>query len=795
MSEPSANAPQVRLLNKSMTFLGWNLIREALAGIAYSANAKEQCLKLTPESTYEAACRALDETAEMVSINESGESFPFDSFEDIGAILEETGQRGIAEPRQCLHLLKFIRLSRSVKFFLEKDPSASLLKEKSAGLNPLPDLFKELDRCIDDTGEIRENASPELRQAIRAATTIKEKLESAVRKLFSDEQFKDSIQDAYSTEREGRLVIPIKAESKSKIEGIIHDSSGSGATLYMEPAKIIPLNNQLKINRAAIEHEKLKILRQLSREIVQHADSLTWNQEILASLDMIQARARLAGILNASKCPLQREGVVNLRQARNPELLLNRQQVIANDIAWNPDVRVIIISGPNTGGKTVTLKTIGLMTLMARAGLFLPTGEHSRIGFFPEVYADIGDEQNIQQSLSTFSAHLQKIVHIVKFASAGSLILLDELGIATDPQEGAALAEAILLQLKQMGMLTLVSTHYLSLKTLAQTQEGFLNACTEFDQDTHRPTYRLIFGAPGSSAALETAEHLGLDPKIIGNARKIWEGKDRRADTLLQLLTQQRLAMERDREALALQMNEIQQLRQEQKDLAENLRQQEQDFLKTKTKRLQSAVRESKMEIRKLIQEIKGSRDIHKIRKAEKKIHSISRPPSAPAKLNLEEWNVPPEQLKLGDKVMLETYGTVGRLLEHPEGKKRVRIQMGNMETVVDIRNLRGASQSAMPGKTPSKKIEFTIDTSTTASAEISCNLRGMRLDEAKSTFESFIDKALLQKMGRVRVVHGHGDGVLKGFVRDYLKTTGLAKNFYPAPANEGGDGVTLIEF
>ncbi|MBI4383863.1 MAG: endonuclease MutS2, partial [Nitrospinae bacterium] len=421
------------MLEKSMALLGWNLVARSLASLALSPFTHEKCLALAPETDFALANRLLDETAEMVSLLDSTESPPMEVFDDIRPVLDEARERILIEPRDALRVMKVLRFARSLSRYIDKRSAVPLLKTKIARLNPLPALLKELERCIDEDGEIKENASPELRQAIRDAWAAKEKLDGVVGKMLSDSAYSEALQDGYHTEREGRVVLPIKAEWRSRVDGIVHDTSGSGVTIYMEPTKIIPLNNQLKINRLRIEREKLKILGQLAGEFIAHETALLGDLEVLSDFDLVYAKARLARTMGARKCPATPDSRVDLRQARNPELILNGREVVPNDIGWDPAIRVIVVSGPNTGGKTVTLKTLGLMSLMVRAGLFLPVREDSAIGFFPEAYADIGDDQNIQLNLSTFSGHVQKIVNILENAAPGALVLLDELGIATDP--------------------------------------------------------------------------------------------------------------------------------------------------------------------------------------------------------------------------------------------------------------------------------------------------------------------------------------------------------------------------
>jgi DNA mismatch repair protein MutS2 len=490
---------------------------------------------------------------------------------------------------------------------------------------------------------------------------------------------------------------------------------------------------------------------------------------------------------------MNRDSIMELKEARNPELVLDGETVVPNTIEWDDSVKVVIISGPNTGGKTVTLKTLGLLALMVRAGLHLPVKENSRIPFFPKVYSDIGDDQNIQLKLSTFSGHLKKIIHILDHVDAGSLVLLDELGIATDPEEGAALAEAILLDLKSKNVMTLVSTHYFTLKILAQTHAGFLNACTEFDLDTLSPTYRLIFGAPGQSAALDTAERLGLQKSIINQARNLYQAKEDRAENLLEDLTRQRLEFHRDQEKIKQQKEETETLAREQRILTQRLRDEEKDFQKNKTKKLQAEIRAGKAEIRKMIQQIKSEKDLPRIRKVEKKLQSMNQIPLSSKVEDLEEWTLPVKNLKTGDLVLILNLGTLATLLEPPEGKKKLRVQMGNITTVVEASALRGNPRKK--GRKPEKKFSLNVLTASEGGLVSSCDLRGMNSEEAEAVMEAFISRAIVQKVQRVLIIHGHGMGTIKTLVRNYLEKAGLCKQFMPGSRHEGGDGVTVVEF
>ena len=785
---------QTHLLEKSRSLLGWPLIQKALASYACSPVTINLCKSLIPHSDIHSSNNDLDKTTEMVELLSGGHLFPINPFDDFLPIIKEAKEREILGSFKCLSVLKLLRIIRNVHNSIEKKIEFPLLKLLSNDLDPLPSLFKELEKCIDDEGEIKDNASPELKQAIREVTSAKQKLESKVEKIFLGEVYKEAIQDSYHTEREGRIVIPVKSEKRSQIEGIVHDSSGSGQTLYVEPSSIVPLNNQLKINRLTVEREKKNILQSLTRQVIDAGESISSSMKTLVEMDFIHARARLAKSMQAIQCPIELGGKLQLNNALNPELILNGHNVIPNDINWDQSTHVIIISGPNTGGKTVTLKTVGLMSLMARAGLFLPVGKESKIPFYPEVYADIGDDQNIELSLSTFSAHLKKIIHIINHAASGSLILLDELGIATDPQEGASLAEAVLTELNDKKVTTLVSTHYLALKLLAQTRQGFLNACTEFDTQSQAPTYRLIFGVPGHSAAIDIAEKLGLHKRIVERAREIYQLQDTRADLVLKDLTQQRIELIKEKETLQTTNLKLNNIARQQLELTEALQEKEKKFNLEKSKRIQLAVREAKDQILKIMNDIKGNLDTSKFRKTERQLGEMGRLPLSAYRDDLSEWEVLPKKLKEGDPVLIESYGTTGVLLENPAGKKKVRVALGNIETLIEINRLKGSLKKKRASKKKILPISLNIHTESTSKVKKSCDLRGMNSEEALITLENYLSQAIVKGIKHVTIIHGHGMGTIKNLVREYLSSSGICKAFSPASRENGGDGATIVE-
>jgi len=793
MNHTSANTNAPAWIRKSAGLIGWDLIRSALANYAHSPATLELCKALQAEDDYNAVCILIEETDEICRLISEGNGFPLARFEDLGPMLEKVSEMQIIESSSCLELLKFLRTARAMHRSMAKREEFPRLRFYTDQIDSLPELFKELERCIDDDGEIKDNASPELKQAIKTAQAARQKLEEQVRRMLSNNNVQTSLQDSYFTEREERIVLPVRSDRRSTIEGIVHDSSASGQTVYMEPTSLIPHNNQLKISRLAIEHEKTKILKSLARFILENEHPIRKNLQVITSLDLIQAKGSLAEKMNAISCKLNQNGKMHLLEARNPELILNEHPVVANTLCWEEGTQGVIISGPNTGGKTVTLKTLGLFSLMIRAGLRLPVAPGSEMPFYPQVFADIGDDQNIRESLSTFSAHLEKIIYVMNHAGPGTLVLLDELGIATDPQEGAALAEAILLDLQKKGATAIVSTHYLEIKMFAQIRKGFINACAEFNPETLSPTYRLLFGAPGQSAALDTAERLGLPVEALQKARSIYSERDNRANSTLQELTRQRIELENKEEALNDKLREAEKYAEEQQAVSESLKKKQNEFNKDKNKRMQSLLREAKFQVRAYLQEAKGNRSVPSLKKIEKKIDALGRPSAVPLHKETAGWSAPASQLRSGDSVMLSNIGARGILLDDPAGKKKVRVKMGNIVSLAETKHLRGSDSRRPQGSEPAPA-NVNIHIESPSSSTSTCDLRGMDSDDALFALETFMSQAIVNKVARLTLIHGHGRGTIKNLVRDYLSTAGICKSWNPAEQYEGGDGATIVE-
>ena len=491
---------------------------------------------------------------------------------------------------------------------------------------------------------------------------------------------------------------------------LVEENASAKINTLFSPSEKLHIDNQLKIKRIEFERERVRILKRLAKTVLRYSETLRKNFSILCSFDLINAKVKLAKKMRANVFKFSKGGKIRLLKARNPELLLNGQYVVANDILTEKGTFTVVISGPNTGGKTVILKTIGTMALMARAGLLLPVNENSEIPFFPKIYADLGDDQNAAENLSTFSAHLKKMIHILDYSLSGSLVLLDELGNATDPEQGVALAEVILRELNERGISTFVSTHYIDLKTLAQTEEGFTNACMEFNEDESKPTFKLILGAPGGSAALETAKRLGLDSKLIRRAREIYDSNDNRAAFLLESLNRQKLNLERYNDQIQINLNKTQSLKRESEITASRLIKKEKEFEKEKAKRLKKTVQDSKREIRQILDKAKNSKSSSSIKQLGNKIYSFGRSLQKVDLDGFSEWAVPAKELNKGDSVVLIDYGTIGYLLEDPKGKNKLRVRMGNLDSLVDAKKIKGHLRKRnIKNKNSKKELKFTI--------------------------------------------------------------------------------------
>ncbi len=789
------------LLAKARQVLEWNVVLEALAGRAVSALGAERCRSLPLAETLEEASTSLRETAEMVALEASGEGLPLTTFPDLRLVVERAAKGALLLAVDCRDLTIVLGLVSDILRYLQRRrDEAPTLSAVAADLDDLPDLKRAIDRCVDHEGNIRESATPELRDLLHHANALKQKIRAKLEAMLGSPRFADLLQEQYFAQRENRYVLPIKVERKSEVPGIVHDMSASGATVFIEPRELVDLNNQIKEADLAVDREVHRILQDLSQQVAAHADALRTGLDVLGRLDCLRAKASLARLLKASDPLVNAEGRIRLKEARHPLLVLSRLQgqepVVPNDLDLCDPVRVLIISGPNTGGKTVTLKIVGLFALMVRAGLQLPCAPGSDMAFFSEVYADIGDAQDLTKDLSSFSAHMTDMIALLREAGPGALVLLDEPVTSTDPAEGAALAHALLVHLAERGFTVVATTHYNALKALAQSHPGFVNASVEFNIATLSPTYRLILGMPGGSSAIDIAGRLGMDEAILDESVRLMDARERALERLMEELQETRRKLDEDARRTAELLAEAETAARLQKELAARLAATEQESRKTVRKKITDEILKARAEVQSVIEEIKTDKRLVKAREAKERLAAIEQ--AMRASLARSGDYRPVSDLRIGDRVEVVNLGARGVLLENPSGKKRVRIRMGEAEVSVEVSDLAGLAEGA--GEAASQEIrgKKTVGAQHAAPLQMQessrvVDVRGQTAEEAQEAVVACLDRAALAGAQTVRIIHGHGTGRLKQALRDYLKTSPYVASFRPGERAEGGDGVTVV--
>ena len=789
------------LLAKARQVLEWDAVLAALAGRTVSALGAERSRSLPLAETLEEASTSLRETAEMVALEASGEGLPLTTFPDLRLVVERAAKGALLLAVDCRDLAIVLGLVSDILRYLQRRRAeAPTLSAVAADLDDLPHLKRAIDRCVDHEGNIRESATPELRDLLHHANALKQKIRAKLEAMLGSPRFADLLQEQYFAQRENRYVLPIKVERKSEVPGIVHDMSASGATVFIEPRELVDLNNQIKEADLAVDREVHRILQDLSQQVAAHADALRTGLDVLGRLDCLRAKASLARLLKASDPLVNAEGRIRLKEARHPLLVLSRLQgqepVVPNDLDLCDPVRVLIISGPNTGGKTVTLKIVGLLALMVRAGLQLPCAPGSDMAFFSEVYADIGDAQDLTKDLSSFSAHMTDMIALLREAGPGALVLLDEPVTSTDPAEGAALAHALLVHLAERGFTVVATTHYNALKALAQSHPHFANASVEFNIATLAPTYRLILGMPGGSSAIDIAGRLGMDEVILDESVRLVDARERALERLMEELQETRRKLDEDARRTAELLAEAETAARLQKELAARLAATEQESRKTVQKKITDEILKARSTVQSVIEEIKTDKRLVKAREAKERLAAIEQ--AMRASLARSGEYRPLSALRIGDRVEVVNLGTRGVLLEDPSGKKRVRIRMGEAEVSVAVSDLAGLADVA--GETASQGMQGnpTVGARRAVPLQVKetnvvVDVRGQTAEEAQEAVVACLDRAALAAAQTVRIIHGHGTGRLKQALRDYLKTSPYVASFRPGERAEGGDGVTVV--
>ena len=799
--------------SKALRILEYHKIINLLVDKASSAPGKELCQKLEPMTNLSEIEEAQKQTADAFTRLVKGGRIHFSGNKDITFSIKSLEIGSALSASELLKISASLACATRAKAFARSEHDEEIedsLQAYFANLEPLTPLQNEINRCIISEEEIADDASSTLKHIRRSINLTNEKIHNQLTNMVNG-SCRTYLQDAVITMRNNRYCIPVKAEHKSNVPGMIHDQSATGSTLFIEPTVIVNLNNQLKELAMQEQEEIEKILATLSASAGEYTEVLANNYRLLTKLDFIFAKAGLAVDMNASRPLFNNDRYINIRKGRHP--LLDKKKVVPIDINLGKDFDLLVVTGPNTGGKTVSLKTVGLFTLMGQSGLHIPALDRSELGVFTEVYADIGDEQSIEQNLSTFSAHMTNTISILKNADENSLCIFDELGAGTDPTEGAALAIAILKHLHDRGIRTMATTHYSELKVFALTTSYVENACCEFDVETLRPTYRLLIGIPGKSNAFAISSKLGLPDEIIESAKEHISEEDESFEDLLADLESSRRTIENER-------NEIQSYKAEIASLKQKLEQKQERLDSQKDKIL----REANEEARKILQDAKDVADetIRNFQNANLNKTSIKEMEKARTKVRdkISEKNaklsaqapkpthkiLKPNQIKPGDMVKVVSMGLKGTVSSKPDAKGDLFVQCGIIRSKVNIKDLVLINEDAMPGVANYKKSfggagsakssgSGRIGMSKTATISTEINLLGKTVDEAIAELDKYLDDAYLSHAPSVRIVHGKGTGALRQAVQQHLKRISYVKSFHLGEYGEGDAGVTIAEF
>ncbi|NMM53851.1 endonuclease MutS2 [Paenibacillus aquistagni] len=775
--------------------LEYEKILQALSKHASTSLGAEAALDLKPSSELDEVNRRLQATDEALTVDRLKGGAPFAGVTDIRPAVKRARIGGILNPDELWNISALTNASRRLKRYIDsvhEDHPVEILHDMVETLSDQKPLEDAIRRCIDDQGEVMDQASAELASTRRdlriGETRIREKLESLVRSSSTSKM----LQEQLVTIRNDRYVIPVKQEYRSHFGGIVHDQSSSGATLFIEPESIVAMNNKLRETKMREEREIERILSELTDLVGEQADALLYDTKTVSDLDFIFAKARYAHEQRATLPIMNDNGYLKLKKARHP--LIAREQVVPTDVELGKDYSTIIVTGPNTGGKTVSLKTIGLLSLMAMSGLFVHANEESELCVFDAIYADIGDEQSIEQSLSTFSSHLTNIIRILSQMTSKSLILLDELGAGTDPAEGSALAIAILEHMHRMNCRIVATTHYSELKAYAYERDGILNASMEFDVETLRPTYRLLLGVPGRSNAFAIAERLGLSRDIIDLARGEVTEEDMRIETMIASLERNRLEAEEEHRTAA-------KLRKENEELQRQLMEQNERIEASREKRIAQAEEEARSIVNKALKEaddvitelrllaMEGEKvKEHELTNARKRLDEAAPAKKLAAKAAKKK---PAGVIEPGDEVKVYSLNQKGHVVEISGNEAVVQLGIMKMKVRKDDMELIASAKQQAPEK---QRSGANVKRTRGENVRSELDLRGENLEEAIMEVDRFLDEALLGNLTLVYIIHGKGTGVLRSGIQEFLKRHKHVKSYRNGAFNEGGMGVTVAE-
>ncbi|RGF19737.1 endonuclease MutS2 [Firmicutes bacterium OM04-13BH] len=787
---------------KALKTLEYYKIIDMLEAFATSSIGKNKCRQLRPLDNLTEIETMQQETADALSRIYQKGSLSFSGVKDVRGSLKrlEIGSTlGIGELLAIRSLLENASRAKAYSRRETENEHTDSLDNMFELIEPLSPLATEIGRCILSEDEISDDASTGLRQVRRSMKLTNDKIHTQLSSFVSGNS-RTYLQDAVVTMRNGRYCIPVKAEYKSQVPGMIHDQSSTGSTIFVEPMTIVRLNNEMRELEIQEQKEIEMILSNLSQLAAENLDAIFDDVKLLSELDFIFARAQLAKSQNATEPRFNRDRIIDIKKARHP--LIDKHKVVPIDIRIGETFDLLIVTGPNTGGKTVSLKTVGLLTLMGQSGLHIPAFDNSRLSVFREVYADIGDEQSIEQSLSTFSSHMTNVVRFMETADSDSLVLFDELGAGTDPTEGAALAIAILSTLHERGIRAMATTHYSELKVYALSTPGVENASCEFDVETLRPTYRLLIGVPGKSNAFAISQKLGLPLSIIERAKEQISQEDETFEDVLSNLEESRKTIESEREELLSYKEEIKTLKEQLEAKQDKLDQRKERIIAEANEEAHRILREAKdyadqtMRIfNKAGKDSMSAKELEKHRSDLRKKMDKAGKKVALKTPQKQKSTLRPQDLSLGDSVKVMSLNVKGTVSSKPDSKGMLFVQMGILRSKVHISDLQLIDEPVITGPALSRTGAGKIKMNKSASVRTEINLLGKTVDEAVSELDKYLDDAYLAHLSSVRIVHGKGTGALRKGVHNYLKRLKYVQDFHLAEFGEGDAGVTIVEF
>ena len=789
---------------KVLTTLEYTKIIDLLTEKADSEPGKKLCRELVPSTDVSAIRTAQRETKDALARLFRIGSTSFGSNRDLGFSIRSLEIGSSLSMSELLKLASFLDNVSRIKTYGKKEredfPNDSL-DAYFEGLTPMTQLANEINRCILSEEEMADDASPRLKSIRRSKLSTNEKIHSQLTSMVNG-AYRTFLQDAVITMRDNRYCIPVKAEYKSQVSGMVHDQSSTGSTFFIEPAAVVNLNNQLKELDLQEQEEIEVILSDLSSQAAVHTSELAADQKIMTTLDFIFAKAKLAMEQNATEPIFNTEHYIQIRKGRHP--LLDKKKAVPIDVRLGKDFDLLVITGPNTGGKTVSLKTVGLFTLMGQAGLHIPALDRSELSIFSEVYADIGDEQSIEQSLSTFSSHMTRVVHILQHADADSLCLFDELGAGTDPTEGAALAIAILNYLHDRGIRTMATTHYSELKIYALSTNFVENACCEFDVETLRPTYRLLIGIPGKSNAFAISSKLGLSDEIINAAKEQISKEDESFEDVIADLEQSRVTIEKEQQEIAEYKERIRTLQEQLQKKNEKIDQAKDKILRDANEKARAILQEAKDVADETIRDFNkagASADIKELEKKRQKVRDKINEKNGKLALGnnqkkpANQKTVDPKKLKKGDSVKIISMNLKGIVNTLPDARGNLFVQCGIMRMQTNINDLVPVKEETITAPALQRTNTGKLKMSKSFSVSSEINLLGCTVDEAIAKLDKYLDDAYLAHLPSVRVVHGKGTGALRSAVQSHLKRLKYVKEYRLGEYGEGDAGVTIVTF